>query len=145
MKSNILIVIIALISATVFGQVRKEWGAKFDYDQKNEQDPKVVLLDNYNHYMLTVINVDGMQATNQIILRKFDQKNNLVNTFVQEFPNKDMFTLHNYMGSFEIGTDKVVVFTDTYSNKTKKKEIHKVVFDKKSQTFTTVKTKPLIF
>jgi hypothetical protein len=137
MKSNILIVIIALISATVFGQVRKEWGAKFDYDQKNEQDPKVVLLDNYNHYMLTVINVDGMQATNQIILRKFDQKNNLVNTFVQEFPNKDMFTLHNYMGSFEIGTDKVVVFTDTYSNKTKKKEIHKVVFDKKSQTFTT--------
>jgi hypothetical protein len=137
MKLRILVLLIAFVSTTVIGQVKKEWGAKFDYDQKNEQDPKIVMLDNYNHYMLTVINVDGMMVQNQIILRKFDQKNNLVNTFVQEFPNKDMFTLHNYMGSFEIGNDKVVVFTDTYSNKTKKKEIHKVVFDKKTETFTT--------
>jgi len=137
MKLKILFFLMAFVSISVFGQVRKEWGAKFDYDQKNEQDPKVVMADNYNHYMLTVINKDGMLAQNQIILRKFDQKNNLVNTLVQEFPNKDMFTLHNYMGSFEIGNDKVVVFTDTYSNKTKKKEIHKVVFDKKSQAFST--------
>lgn len=137
MKLRILILVLAFASISLSAQVKKEWGAKFDYNQKDEQDPKLVMADNYNHYMLTVINKDGMMAQNQIIIRKFDQKNNLVNTLVQEFPNKDMYTLHNYLGSFEIGSDKVVVFTDSWSNKTKKKEIHKVVFDKKAEVFTT--------
>ncbi len=137
MNLRILTLVLAFASVTLSAQVKKEWGAKFDYNQKDELDPKLVMADNYNHYMLTVINRDGMQAQNQIIIRKFDQKNNLVNTLVQEFPNKDIYTLHAYLGSFEIGNDKVVVFTDSWSNKTKKKEIHKVVFDKKAEAFTS--------
>lgn len=142
---RILTLLVVLATATVFAQTKKEWGSKFDYDIKTEIDPKVVLADNYNHYMISVINKDGMLGQNKIIIRKFDQKNTLVNTFIQEFPYKDMFTLHNYLGSFELGKDKVVVFTDSYSNKTKKKEIHKVVFDKNTDTFTTTLVVGFIF
>lgn len=135
---NIKTLLFLLLSITTFGQPKHEWGPKFDYDEKKEIDPKVVLVDNYNHYMVSVINIDGgMMPTNKIIIRKFDQKNQLVNTFTEEFPYKDVFTLHNYLGSFELGSGKLVVFTDCYSNKTKKKEIHKIIFDKKTSTFTT--------
>ena len=127
-----------IISITMFSQLKKEWGSKFDYDEKKETNPNVVLVDNYNHYMVSIINIDGgMMPTNQIIIRKFDQKNQLVNTFIEEFPHKNVFTLHNFLGSFELGTDKLAIFTDCYSNKTKKKEIHKIIFYKKKSTFTT--------
>jgi len=132
-----LTLIMLVASTVVSAQIKKEWGAKFDYDIKNEIDPKVVMADNYNHYLFSVVNKDGMMAQNQVIIRKFDQKNNLVNTFTQEFPYKDMFTLHNYLGGYEVGKDRIVVFTDSYSNKTKKKEIHRIVFDKNTDTFTT--------
>lgn len=129
--------ILVLTSAMVSAQIKKEWGAKFDYNVALEEDAKVVLADNYNHYLMSVVNKHGMAAQHQIIIRKFDQKNNLVNTFNQDFPEKTMFTLYNYLGSYEIGKDKVVVFTDSYSNKTKKKSIHRIVFDKKTDKFTT--------
>ncbi|HKO77962.1 MAG TPA: hypothetical protein VJU52_12120, partial [Flavobacterium sp.] len=138
MKIRIISLMLLFVSITTFGQIKKEWGEKFDYDDKKEIDPKVVLADNYNHFMFSVINIDGgMMSTNQIIIRKFDQKNQLVNTFVEEFPYKNAFTLHNYLGSFELGNDKLVIFTDCYSNKTKKKEIHRIIFDKKTSAFTT--------
>lgn len=126
-----------LVTITVVAQPKTEWGPKFDYDVKNEQDPKIVLADNYNHYLMTIVNKDGMMAQHEIIIRKFDQKNKLINTFKQWFPNKDTYTLYNYLGSYELGKDKVVIFTDSYSNKTKKKEIHRIIFDKSTDTFTT--------
>jgi hypothetical protein len=132
------IILFFLMSVSIFSQSQKVWGTKFDYDYKTEVDPKVVLVDNYNHFMVSVINIDGgMLPTNQIIVRKFDQKNQLVNTFTTDFPYKDVYTLHNYLGSVELGADKLAIFTDCYSNRTKKKEIHKIIFDKKTNNFTT--------
>ena len=125
------------VSSLVSAQIKKEWGGKFDYEIKLEENPKVVLVDNYNHYLATIVNKDGMMAQHGIIMRKFDQKNNLVNTFTQDFPDKSMFTLHNFLGSYELGKDKVVFFIDSYSNKTKKKSINRIVFDKTTDKFTT--------
>lgn len=138
MKTRITVLLLLLISITMFGQYRKELGNKFDYDAKKELDLKVVLVDNYNHYTVSVTNLDAAgMSSNKVIIRKFDQKDQLVETFTQDFPSKDISTLHNYLGSFELGTDKVVVFADCYSGKTKKKEISKIIFDKKTGTFTT--------
>lgn len=138
MKTKITVLFLLLISLTSFSQIKREIGTKFDYNSKEELDLKVVLLDNYNHYMFSVINKDAnMQSVNKIIIRKFDQQNQLVETFTEEFPYKDVFTLHNYLGSFEISNEKLIVLTDCYSNKTKKKEIHKITFDKKTGTFKT--------
>lgn len=135
MKTKILLFLFLLSGVYGFSQITKEYGTKFDYDLK-EIDHKVVLVDNYNHFMSSVINVDGgMQPINKIIIRKFDQKNQLLETFTEEFPYKDVFTLHNYLGSFELGNEKLVILTDCYSNKSKKKEIHKITFDKKTGTF----------
>ena len=124
-------------SSILSAQIKKEWGAKFDYEIKLEQDPKVVLVDNYNHYLMSIVNKDGLMAQHGIIMRKFDQKNNLINTFTENFPDKSMFTLYNFLGSYELGKDKIVVFTDSYSNKTKKKSIHRIIFDKTTDKFTT--------
>jgi hypothetical protein len=139
MKKYLHFFTILFLSAAslVSAQIKKEWGGKFDYEIKLEQDPKVVLVDNYNHYLATIVNKDGMMAQHEIIMRKFDQKNNLVNTFTQDFPDKSMFTLHNFLGSYELGKDKVVFFIDSYSNKTKRKAINRIIFDKTTDKFTT--------
>jgi len=48
-----------------------------------------------------------------------------------------MFTLHNFLGSYELGKDKMVFFIDSYSNKTKRKAINRIIFDKTTDKFTT--------
>lgn len=139
MKNKIVLLFFLLTSISAFSQFNytRQLGTTFDYS-KDEKDLKVVLVDNYNHFMFSVININGgMMPTNKLIIRKFDQKNQLVDTFMEEFPHKDIFTLHNYLGSFEISNEKLLVLTDTYSNKSKKKEIHKIIFDKKTGTFDT--------
>ena len=133
-KSFLLLFVI--LNFTSINAQTKLWGTKFDIDFKSEIDLQLVLSDNYNYYLASVINVDGMMASHQVIIRKFDQKNQLVDTFIQKFPLPDMFTLHNYLGGYQSGDDKFVVFTQGYSNKTKKNQIDKIVFDKKSGTFT---------
>lgn len=139
MKNQLRItaLLLILITVKVVAQPKMEWGSKFDYDVVNEVDPKVVMADSYNHYLISIVNKHGMQPLHTVIIRKFDQKNNLVNTFKQDFPNKDTYTLYNCLGTFELGKDKVVIFTDSYSNKTKKKEIHRIIFDKNTDTYTT--------
>lgn len=135
---NIFFTFLVLLSCSIaFSQSRIDWGSKFDVDFKSELDMQLVMKDNYNYYMASVINRDGMLAQNQVIIRKFDQKNQLVNTFTQNFPQTDMFTLHFYKGSYEIGGNKFVVFAHCYSNKTKKAQLDQIVFDKTSGTFTT--------
>jgi hypothetical protein len=136
-KLRIIIVLLVLIISKSFSQGRQEWGTKFDYNLNVEEDAKVILADNYNHYLFTIANKHGMMPQHDIIIRKFDQKNKLVNTFKQNFPNKDTYTLYNYLGSYELGKDRIVVFIDSYSNKTKKKEIHRIIFDKTTDTFIT--------
>lgn len=134
---RLFIVLMILIASNSFSQGKQEWGSKFDYNPKVEEDAKVILADNYNHYLFSAITKHGMMAQHEIIIRKFDQKNKLVNTFKQNFPNKDTYTLYNYLGSFELDRNRIVAFIDSYSNKTKKKEIHSVIFDKTTDTFTT--------
>ena len=47
---RITVILILLVTVTVVAQPKTEWGPKFDYNVKIEQDPKIVLADNYNHY-----------------------------------------------------------------------------------------------
>jgi hypothetical protein len=116
-----------------YSQLKYEWGAAFDYDVKDEKDPQIVLKDNYNHYLLTVVDVI---AQHQMIIRKFDQKNQLVDTYKYDFPKLDASTLYNYLGFTEV-KGKVIVFTQIYSNKAKKSEIYKLEFDKATGKFTS--------
>jgi len=133
--------IIAFLFLCVFGNTfaqTPEWGEKFDFDSKNELEPKFVLTDNYNYYLLTVVNKYGMMSSNQIILRKFDQKNALMETITHPFPVLEGGgTLHNFLGSYAIGTEKAVVFTQSYSGKSKRDEVYQHVFDKTSKKFTS--------
>lgn len=64
-----------------------------------------------------------MLRDNRIIIRKFDQKNKLVETFTKVFNPEDVSYLNNYLGSFESSTDKIIAITESYSKKSLKKEI----------------------
>lgn len=119
-----------------FSQIKSEWGAGFTLD-KDETEPTLVLADNYNYYLLTYINTTGMTAQHEVIVRKFDQKNQLVNTYTQTMPKFDIGTLYTYLGTVEEGNGKVAVFTYTYSNKSKKGEVFKHEFDKAAGAFTS--------
>jgi|GEM_PF-917749 len=112
-------------------------GETFDFDEKNELNPQFVLTDNYNTFLLSVVNVDGMLAKRQMIVRKFDQNNRMVDNFTYDFPKFDIATLFNYLGYAETKDGKVVVFTETYSGKAKKSVIYKHEFDKKTSKFTS--------
>lgn len=136
MKKSILILLFVFSSIVLFAQ-NNEISKKFEFNSLTEKDAKFVLKDAYNHYLFSVINIDGMLRNNIINLRKFDQKNQLVQTFTQDFAPKDISTLNNYLASYEIGNDKIVVFTESYSGKLKKKEIFKHVFDKTTGKFET--------
>jgi hypothetical protein len=86
-----------------------------------------------------------MTAKRQIILRKFDQKNQLLDTYIQELPKFDIATLTNYLG-FTESNGKLAVFTKTYSNKAKKSEIIKIEFDKATAKFnnTVLDSSPIL-
>lgn len=135
MKKTALLALLLCISLA-FGQ-NNDFGTKFEFSTKYEKDAKFVLKDNYNHYLFSALNVDGMLAKNQLLLRKFDQKNVLVDTYIHDFAAKDRTTLNNYLGFYEIGNEKIVAFTESYSGKLKKKELFKHVFDKKTAKFET--------
>jgi hypothetical protein len=145
MKIRILLLLAICFSNFVHSQnITFDEGEKFNFDFKQELDPKFVLVDNYNHYLFSVYNKDGMVSRNEIVIRKFDQKNHLVETYTQEFfkkdpatSKKDVYSLNNYLGSFEIPGNKVVIFTESYSGRGKIKEIFKHVFEKSTAKFTT--------
>lgn len=111
-------------------------GANFDFDKTFEKHPQIVLADNYNHYLFTLTNRDGMQTNHKLTLRKFDQKNQLVDTYVKDFAI-DMFTLHNFHGVYEIDNSKIAFIIESYSNKRKINELFKYVFDKNTGQFTS--------
>ena len=67
-----------LVVSSLIAQRKVDWGTRFDVDTKNEQDLQLVMKDNYNYYLASVVNHDGMLAQNQVIIRKFDQKNQIV-------------------------------------------------------------------
>ena len=144
MKTRILLAVAIAFTSLSQAQVKYEEGERFKFDRVNEKDVKIVLKDNYNHYLFSAINIDGMMRQYEISFRKFDQKNHLVETFVKDYGKKDAATskadqsfLHNYLGSFEISNGKMVVITENYSGRAKIKEIFKHVFDKATGKFET--------
>lgn len=137
MKNTLVLLVLVAVMGTSFAQ-NYQFSERFDFDTKNEQDPKFVLMDNYNSYLLTIVNKYGMMASSKIILRKFDQKMTLVETITHPFPElPGNATLHNYLGSFAIGSDKAVVFTESYSGKSKRDEVYQHVYDKATKKFTS--------
>lgn len=112
-------------------------GDNFEFNKDFEENPQIVLVDNYNHYLFTVTNRDGIQASHKLTLRKFDQKNQLVDIFVKDFAI-DLYTLHNFHGAYEIDDSKIAFIIESYSNKRKINELFKYVFDKKTGKFTSI-------
>ena len=136
MKYKVCLLLAMLCLANFsYGQLKYEWGDKFDFDPKTELEPTFILKDNYNHFLLTVFN--GNTDKPKVILRKFDQKNQLVQTFTHDFPAFDISTLHNYLGFAESDQGRVAVFTETYSGKAKKSSIYKHEFDKATAKFVS--------
>ena len=135
MKKTLAILSLLIVTVT-FAQSDIVSGNKFDFYPKTELDARLVLKDNYNHYLVSTLNVDGIQAKHQITVRKFDQKNNLVDTFIQNFAI-DLFTLHNYHGVYEIDANKIAVFIESYSGKRKVSEIFYYIFDKTTGKFSS--------
>lgn len=145
MKKRFYSILFVLISTISLAQVSPIIGAKFEMNAEKETDAKIVLQDNYNFYLHTVSNVFGMLPKHEITFRKFDQKNQLVNTYTKDF-KIDISTLHNHMGSYEIDNNKVAVYIESYANKTKQIQLYQYVFDKTTGEFTTtvIATYPLI-
>ena len=71
MKNNLFTLLFLFVFGTTFAQ-QAEWGSKFDFDAKNELAPKFVLVDNYNYYLLSVLDRIGMMAKSEIILTPRD-------------------------------------------------------------------------
>ena len=136
MKKTLLLALIALVSPVIFAQEAPIIGEKFELNAETEISPVVVLRDNYNFYLHTVTNTFGMLAKHEITFRKFDQKNQLVNTYTKDF-KIDISTLHNHLGSFELNNNKVAVYIESYANKSKKTELYQYVFDKTTGEFST--------
>lgn len=111
-------------------------GDNFEFDKENEKEPQIVLVDNYNHYLFTVTNRDGMASSHKLTLRKFDQKNQLIDTYIKDFAI-DIFTLHNFHGAYEIDSAKIAFLIESYSNKRKINELIQYIFDKETGLYSS--------
>lgn len=132
MKNKIFSILIVLFSAVIYGQTTAKYGKQFDADTKFEKGIKMALPESSAFYMQSYIDEPNID---KLIIRKFDQNNNIVNTYAQEFPKMEKFSYINYLGSMESG-GKIAFFTENYSGKQKKKDFYKVVFDKATAAFT---------
>ncbi|NOT52378.1 MAG: hypothetical protein HOP10_14000 [Chitinophagaceae bacterium] len=84
MRQKLLLLSGLLIGVVSFAQPKYEWGEKFSYNYPEETNPQLVLVDNYNTYLLSITNEHGMLPSHKVTIRKFDQKNQLTGTFAQE-------------------------------------------------------------
>ena len=137
MKFIYTIIIALFFTGTVCAQDKKQIGEKFQFDVKYESDPQFVLTDNYNAYLLSVVEVDGLANGHHVIIRKFDQKSTMVNSYKCAFPKIDESTLCSYLGFTTSNTGKVAVFIEGHSGKAAKSELYKLEFDKTTEKFTT--------
>jgi len=135
MKHTLVILLFAVISGLQAQNF--SYGDKFPFNPESEKEAQFVLADNYNTYLFSQINEHGMQSQHDIILRKFDQKNALVDTFSFEFPGMGASTLYNFLGMYERNENQVVAYTHGYTGKTDKMEVHEIIFDKTTDAFTS--------
>ncbi len=129
--------LLLLFPFTLLAQVNHEYGSTFTYDLKNEKHAELLLVDNYNTHLFSVTQVDGIMASHKITIRKFDQKNQLVDTYEQAFQSLDASTLFNYLGYKSINNNQAAFFAESYSGKANKKNIYSYLFDKTSGVFST--------
>ncbi len=121
---------------------KADYGEGFDFNRTDEKEPNLILADSYNAYLLTYVNRDGMLKGHDIIVRKFDQKNQLTDTYKETFQNIDAGTLFNYVGSATMpGNNKQLIFTESYSGKSDKQNLYQHIFDKTTGKFTTTLVK----
>ncbi|MCW3160023.1 hypothetical protein [Chryseobacterium oryctis] len=132
---------LVVVSVAAFAQMKITEGNKFTTDTNLETNEKLVLTDDYNSYMFSVINVDGLMRNvfphKKLLMRKLDQNGSLIDTYVKDYANKTNGVLHNYLGSQQIDEDRLVAFTEEYFGKENRKEVFQHVFSKKEGTFTT--------
>lgn len=139
MKKSLLLLIItfSLLNITHAQSYKVIGGDPFEFNSEKELKPQFIFVDEYNHYLISAVEVSGMLSENKIIIRKFDQTNQLLETFTQDFPKIDENTIYYYLDSYEIDQNKVISLIRCHSGKAKKSEVHAIVFDKKSASFTT--------
>lgn len=141
MIKQIIASALMMTSVCSFAQTKVTEGTKFSVDANLETDDKLVLADDYNSYMFSAINIDGLMRNvyphKKLLMRKLDQNGSLVDTYTKDYANKTNGVLHNYLGSQQIDDDKFVAFTEEYFGKENRKEVFQHVFSKKDGTFTT--------
>lgn len=129
------------VSVCASAQLKVTEGTKFITDANLETNEKLVLADDYNSYMFSVINIDGLMRNvfphKKILMRKLDQNGSLVDTYIKDYANKANGVLHNYLGSQQIDEDRFVVFTEEYFGKENRKEVFQHVFSRKEGAFTS--------
>ena len=134
MKLKIITLFAFCISLFSFSQSTYSHGNLFDFNKNFEKDVQLVPGGKDSYYMHSRINEDNYAANNIIIVRQFDNNNDLKQTFSHEMPQLEKFAYVNYLGSFDSG-NKIVFISETYVGKLKKKDIYKIIFDKVSGTF----------
>lgn len=134
MKYSTLIFL--LVFSSVLLAQKNNYGDKFPFNPESEKDAQFVLADNYNTYLFSHVNDHGMQSQHEVILRKFDQKNALVDTFSFEFPGMGASTLYNFLGMYQRNENEVVAYTHDYTGKMDKMEVHEIIFNKTTSSFS---------
>lgn len=134
MKLKTFTALAICISSIAFAQTTYKYGTKFTFDPTQEKDVKLISGGADTYYMQSSINENSIRSNNKILVRKFDNSNNLKQTFFYEMPQIEKYAPINYLGSFESG-NKIVFITETYAGKVKKKDIYKIIFDKSTATF----------
>ncbi|MEO7522470.1 MAG: hypothetical protein ABIT58_00170 [Ferruginibacter sp.] len=138
MKKPILFSITMFVCVLSYGQINVNYGDAFDFKTTEEKEPKLILTDSYNAYLLSYINIDGILSNHEIIVRKFDQKNQLIDSYKVSFPKIDQGTLYNFVGAAAMpGNNKELIFTESYSGKAGKQDLYQHIFDKSTGAFTT--------
>ncbi|HCA09081.1 hypothetical protein [Chryseobacterium sp.] len=136
MKLKTFTALAICLSSIAWAQSNYKYGNKFDFDVTQEKDVKLIAGGADTYYMQSSINENSIRSNNKILVRKFDNSNNLKQTYSYEMPQIEKYAPINYLGSFESG-NKIVFITETYAGKVKKKDIYKIIFDKTTATFTS--------
>lgn len=135
MRVKIFVITALCFAVTAFSQVKYIHGNKFEFNASDEKDVKLLAGDKDSYFMQSRINENSIRNNNTILVRKFDNLNKLKETFSHSMPQMEKYAPIEYLGSFDSG-NKIVFITETYSGKSKKKDIYKITFDKSSSTFT---------
>jgi len=124
-----------LLPVLFFSQCNIVEGDYFDFGLKSESDIKIVMIDNDGLYLKSTL-ADERMGQRKFVVRKFNAQNKLTDLYLQNFPVIDSKAYDDYLGSFA-SSEKVVFFNTSYYGKAGKLSLHRSVFDKNLNKFTT--------